>query len=376
MAKKSAPKEHNASIEDTIKSLQTKFGEGAIMKLGETPKVAVSAIPTGSIGLDIALGIGGLPRGRIIEIFGPESSGKTTLALHVVAEAQKLGGVCAYIDAEHAMDPDYAANIGVNIKELLISQPDTGEQGLEITESLVRSGKIDVIVVDSVAALTPKDEIEGDMGAQHVGKQARLMSQALRKLTAIVARSNTIVIFINQIRMQIGIMFGNPETTPGGKALKFYTSVRLDIRRIAQIKKGDEVVGSRTRVKVVKNKVAAPFKQTEFDIIYGEGISLEGELLALGESLGLIKKSGTSYSYLPSVPAPKSSKKTKAGKDGEDANEPSSDESTASEEGEIKLGRGYDASRIFMRENTKIRDQILKDVRKRMKEVVMTSAAE
>lgn len=324
------------------------------MKLGETPKVAVAAIPTGSIGLDIALGIGGLPRGRIIEIFGPESSGKTTLALHVVAEAQKLGGVCAYIDAEHAMDPDYAANIGVNINELLISQPDTGEQGLEITESLVRSGKIDVIVIDSVAALTPKDEIEGDMGAQHVGKQARLMSQALRKLTAIVAHSKTIVIFINQIRMQIGIMFGNPETTPGGKALKFYTSVRLDIRRIAQIKKGDEVVGSRTRVKVVKNKVAAPFKQTEFDIIYGEGISLEGELLALGESLGVIKKSGTSYAYVPAA---------KKGKE-------------ATEEDEIKLGRGYDASRIFMRENPKIRDMIVKDVRARQKEVVMTSAGE
>ncbi|MEO5646627.1 MAG: recombinase RecA [Candidatus Paceibacterota bacterium] len=374
MAKPKTPKEHNASIEDTIKSLQTKFGEGAIMKMGQTPKVAISAVSTGSIGLDIALGIGGLPRGRIIEIFGPESSGKTTLALHVVAEAQKTGGVCAYIDAEHAMDPDYAANIGVNINELLISQPDTGEQGLEITESLVRSGKIDVIVIDSVAALTPKDEIEGDMGAQHMGKQARLMSQALRKLTAIVARSNTIVIFINQIRMQIGVMFGNPETTPGGKALKFYTSIRLDIRRIAQIKKGDEVVGSRTRVKVVKNKVAAPFKQTEFDIIYGEGISLEGELLALGESLGVIKKSGTSYSYLPSVPASKSSKKTKAGSSADaEEGDPSSAEAT---EGEVKLGRGYDASRIFMRENPKIRDTILKDVRSRQKEVVMTSSGE
>lgn len=370
MAKKSIPKENNASIDETIKSLQTKFGEGAIMKMGQTPKVAISAISTGSIGLDIALGIGGLPRGRIIEIFGPESSGKTTLALHVVAEAQKLGGVCAYIDAEHAMDPDYAANIGVNINELLISQPDTGEQGLEITESLVRSGKIDVVVIDSVAALTPKDEIEGDMGAQHVGKQARLMSQALRKLTAIVARSNTIVIFINQIRMQIGVMFGNPETTPGGKALKFYTSIRLDIRRIAQIKKGDEVVGSRTRVKVVKNKVAAPFKQTEFDIIYGEGISLEGELLALGESLGVIKKSGTSYSYLPSNP-PKAKAKAKKGEES-----PLEEGEEEGAEGEIKLGRGYDASRIFMRENPKVRDQILKDVRNRQKEVVMTSSAE
>ncbi len=335
-----------ASIEDTIKSIQTKFGEGAIMKLGDAPKVDISVIPTGSIGLDIALGIGGLPRGRIIEIFGPESSGKTTLALHVVAEAQKLGGVCAYIDAEHAMDPEYAKNIGVKIQELLISQPDTGEQGLEITESLVRSGKIDVIVIDSVAALTPKDEIEGDMGQQHMGKQARLMSQALRKLTAIVHKSKTLVIFINQIRMQIGVMFGNPETTPGGKALKFYTSVRLDIRRIAQIKKGEEVVGSRTRVKVVKNKVASPFKQTEFDIIYGEGISLEGELLALGEKLGVVTKSGTSYSYTPE------------GKE------------------EVKLGRGYDASRVFMRENTKVRDAITKDVRKRMKDVVADSSGE
>ncbi len=335
-----------SSVEETIRSIQTKFGEGAIMKLGEAPKVDISVIPTGSIGLDIALGIGGVPRGRIIEIFGPESSGKTTLALHVVAEAQKMGGVCAYIDAEHAMDPDYAGKIGVNINQLLISQPDTGEQGLEICESLVRSGKIDVVVVDSVAALTPKDEIEGDMGQQHMGKQARLMSQALRKLTAIVHKSKTVVIFINQIRMQIGVMFGNPETTPGGKALKFYTSIRLDIRRIAQIKKGEEVVGSRTRVKVVKNKVAAPFKQTEFDIIYGEGISLEGELLALGEKLGVIAKSGTSYTYSPE------------GKE------------------EVKLGRGYDASRVFMRENTKVRDAITKDVRKRMKDVVMESSGE
>jgi recombination protein RecA len=250
------------------------------------------------------------------------------------------------------MDPDYASKLGVKINDLLISQPDTGEQGLEITESLVRSGKIDVIVVDSVAALTPKDEIEGDMGQQHMGKQARLMSQALRKLTAIVAHSKTVVIFINQIRMQIGVMFGNPETTPGGKALKFYTSIRLDIRRIAQIKKGEEVVGSRTRVKVVKNKVAAPFKQTEFDIIYGEGISLEGELMALGEKLGVVVKSGTSYSYQP---AP--------GKDGK-------------KEDEIKLGRGYDATRTYMRENPKLRDQIMKDVRKRMKEVVMESSGE
>ncbi|MFA6397924.1 MAG: recombinase RecA [Candidatus Paceibacterota bacterium] len=338
MAKKTTTKENNATIEDTIKSIQTKFGEGAIMKLGEKPKVNVNAIPTGSIGLDYALGVGGLPRGRIIEIFGPESSGKTTLALHCVAEAQKLGGICAYIDAEHAMDPEYAKKLGVKINDLLISQPDTGEQALEIVESLVRSGKIDIIVVDSVAALTPKDEIEGDMGAYHVGKQARLMSQALRKLTAIVAKSKTVVIFINQIRMQIGVMFGNPETTPGGKALKFYTSVRLDIRRIAQIKKGEEVVGSRTRVKVVKNKVAAPFKQTEFDIIYNEGISKEGEIIALGEQFKILDKSGTSYNYLPS------------GKKGE----------------EIKLGRGYDATRTFLRENPKVRDQILKEIRSKL----------
>lgn len=357
MAKKTTtPKETGSSIDETIKSIQTKFGEGAIMKLGDTPKVNLSVIPTGSIGLDIALGIGGVPRGRIIEIFGPESSGKTTLALHIVAEAQKLGGVCAYIDAEHAMDPEYAGNIGVKIQELLISQPDTGEQGLEICESLVRSGKIDVIVVDSVAALTPKDEIEGDMGQQHMGKQARLMSQALRKLTAIVHKSKTVVIFINQIRMQIGVMFGNPETTPGGKALKFYTSIRLDIRRIAQIKKGEEVVGSRTRVKVVKNKVASPFKQTEFDIIYGEGISLEGELIALGEKLGVIEKNGTSYTYKPEV-------------------KPNSAKASLGEE-EVKLGRGYDATRVFMRENPKVRDQIQKDVRKRMKEVVADSAGE
>ncbi|QQR50461.1 recombinase RecA [Candidatus Nomurabacteria bacterium] len=348
--KKTAPKalkEIGAEIDDTIKSIQTKFGEGAIMKLGDAPKVDISVIPTGSIGLDMALGIGGVPRGRIIEIFGPESSGKTTLALHIVAEAQKKGGVCAYIDAEHAMDPSYAKNLGVNINDLLISQPDTGEQGLEITESLVRSGKIDVIVIDSVAALTPKDEIEGDMGQQHVGKQARLMSQALRKLTAIVARSKTLVIFINQIRMQIGVMFGNPETTPGGKALKFYTSVRLDIRRIAQIKKGEEVVGGRTRVKVVKNKVAAPFKQTEFDIIYGEGISREGEIMALGEKLGIItKSSGGSYEYKP--------------KEGEN----------------VKLGRGYDATRTFLKENSKLTNEILKQVKARFGEIQISSAGE
>lgn len=327
-------------LEDTLKSLQNKFGEGSIMKFGDSPKVDINVIPTGSIGLDMALGVGGIPRGRIIEIFGPESSGKTTLSLHIVAEAQKAGGVCAYIDAEHAMDPDYTKKLGVNINNLLISQPDNGEQALEIVESLVRTGKIDVIVVDSVAALTPKDEIEGDMGAYHVGKQARLMSQALRKLTAIVARSKTVVIFINQIRMQIGVMFGNPETTPGGKALKFYTSVRLDIRKIAQIKKGEEVVGSRTRVKVVKNKVAAPFKQTEFDIIYGEGISREGEMMALGEKFKIVEKSGNTYSY---VPAGEKSEK-------------------------VKLGVGYDSTRKFLKENRKIGDQILKEIKKKFAE--------
>lgn len=328
-------------ITETLRSIKTKFGDDAIMTLSNTHKVDVDAIPSGSIGLDEALGIGGYPRGRIIEIFGPESSGKTTLSLHAVAEAQKMGGICAFIDAEHAMDPQYAQNLGVKLDELLISQPDTGEQALEIVESLVRSGKIDVIVIDSVAALTPKDEIEGEMGAHHVGKQARLMSQALRKLTSIVAKSQTVIIFINQIRMQIGVMFGNPETTPGGKALKFYTSVRLDIRRIAQIKKGEEVVGGRHRVKVVKNKVAAPFKATEFDLIYNEGISREGELLALGEKYGFIKKSGASYSYLP----------------------PGGDASA-----EVKLGRGYDATRTALRTNAKLMGELQKHVYKALKE--------
>ncbi|MEK7194339.1 MAG: recombinase RecA [Patescibacteria group bacterium] len=332
--KKADNDNHQKNVDDAIDAIRTKFGEEAIMKLGDKPKVGVDAISTGSIGLDAALGVGGLPRGRIIEIFGPESSGKTTLSLHVIAEAQKMGGLCAFIDAEHAMDPDYTARLGVKTQDLLISQPDTGEQALEIVESLVRSGKMDVIVIDSVAALTPKDEIEGEMGAYHVGKQARLMSQALRKLTAIVAKSKTIVIFINQIRMQIGMMFGNPETTPGGKALKFYTSVRIDIRRIAQIKKGEEVMGGRIRVKVVKNKVAPPFRQTEFDLMYNEGISREGELIALGEKMGIMKKSGNSYEY-----------------------------------GETKLGRGYDATRQFLRDNKPVANQILKEIRAKLKEV-------
>jgi recombination protein RecA len=323
------PKDDRArSIELALREIKTKFGEEAIMTYGSGKVAAIASIPTGSIGLDAALGIGGLPRGRIIEIFGPESSGKTTLALHAIAEAQKKGGICAFVDAEHALDPEYARKIGVKLPELLISQPDTGEQALEIVESLVRANSVDIIVVDSVAALTPKDEIEGDMGQAQMGKQARLMSQALRKLTAITAKSKTLIIFINQIRMQLGVMFGNPETTPGGKALKFYTSVRLDIRRIAQIKKGEEVVGGRVRVKVVKNKVAAPFKTTEFDLLYNEGISREGELLALGEKYDIVEKSGTSYKF-----------------------------------GETTLGRGYDASRTFLRENKTVANEVLKQIR-------------
>jgi recombination protein RecA len=337
--KKGENKKDSSAIDAAIAQIKTKFGDEAIMKLGDTPRVDIDTVPSGSIGLDWALGIGGYPRGRIIEIFGPESSGKTTLTLHAISEAQKKGGICAFIDAEHALDPEYAKKIGVKLDELLISQPDTGEQALEIVESLVRSGKIDLIVIDSVAALTPKDEIESDMGSYQVGKQARLMSQALRKLTAIVAKSKTIVVFINQIRMQIGVMFGNPETTTGGKALKFYTSVRLDIRRIAQIKKGEEVVGGRHRVKVVKNKVAAPFRTTEFDLMYNEGISREGEIIALGEKLGVISKSGSSYAW-----------------------------------GEEKLGRGYDATRTFLRENRKIANEILKEIKKRLQEASIAGA--
>src|SRR3989339_644064 len=289
---KKEPKVMGANIDSTLDEIRTKFGNDSIMKLGDKPRVDVNAVSTGSIGLDAALGVGGLPRGRIIEIYGPESSGKTTLALHVVAEAQAKGGICGFVDAEHALDPEYAKRIGVKIDDLLISQPDTGEQALEIIESLVRSGKVDVLVVDSVAALVPKAEIEGDMGQQHMGLQARLMSQALRKLTAIVAKSNTIVIFLNQIRMKIGIMFGNPETTPGGNALKFYSSVRIDLRRLAQIKKGEDIIGNRVKAKIVKNKVAPPFKIAEFDILYNEGISFEGDLLGLGEKYGVVKKSG------------------------------------------------------------------------------------
>jgi len=332
MAKKELDDKRSVGVENAIHDIKTKYGEGSIMKLGEAPKVDVDTIPTGSLSLDIALGVGGVPRGRVIEIFGPESSGKTTLALHIVSEAQKKGGMCAFVDAEHALDPEYAKKIGVKINDLLISQPDTGEQALEITESLVRSGGIDVVVIDSVAALTPKAEIEGEMGASHMGLQARLMSQALRKLTAIVAKSNTIVIFINQIRMQIGVFFGNPETTTGGKALKFYASIRIEVRRAAQIKKGEEIIGNRVKAKIVKNKVAPPFRTAEFDIIYNEGISYTGDILNLGEKYEIIKKSGASYSFEKE-----------------------------------SLGRGYDSARQFLKENPKITQEIVKKIKECVK---------
>ncbi len=307
-------------LEQTLKDLQDRFGEGAIMKLGGVKKVNVDVIPTGSPSLDLALGVGGIPRGRITEIYGAESSGKTTLVLHIVAEVQKKGGKAAFIDSEHALDPDYAQKIGVKVKDLLISQPDNGEQALDIVESLVRSGVINLIIVDSVAALTPQAEIEGEMGDQTIGLQARLMSRALRKLTAIAAKTNTAIIFTNQTRMQIGmVMFGNPTTTPGGKALKFYSSVRIELRRTAQIKKGDEIIGSRIKAKVVKNKVAPPFRETEFDILYNEGISFSGDLLNLGLKKEIVTKSGLTFSF-----------------------------------GDIKLGAGFETARNFLKENPKI----------------------
>ena len=308
------------ALESALSQIERQFGKGSIMKLGDENAIQeIEATSTGSLGLDIALGIGGLPKGRIVEIYGPESSGKTTLTLHCVAEEQKKGGVCAFVDAEHALDPQYAKKLGVDLDELLISQPDTGEQALEITDTLVRSGAVSMVVVDSVAALTPKSELEGDMGDHNVGVQARLMSQAMRKLTGSISRSNCMVIFINQIRMKIGVMFGSPETTTGGNALKFYSSVRLDIRRIGAIKDRDEVIGNATRVKVVKNKVAPPFKQVEFDIMYGEGISKNGELLDLGVKAGVVEKSGAWYSYL-----------------------------------EERIGQGRENAKIFLKENPNI----------------------
>ncbi|HAU07403.1 MAG: Protein RecA [Candidatus Yanofskybacteria bacterium GW2011_GWF1_44_227] len=333
MAKKQEDKQHiqdgkNKSVDLMVKEIQEKYGDGSIMRLGNVAKVDVDVIPTGSISLDLALGVGGIPRGRVIEVFGPESSGKTTLALHIVSEAQKLGGVAAYIDAEHALDPEYAKKIGVKIDQLLISQPDTGEQALDILESLVKSGGVDIVVIDSVAALTPRAEIEGEMDQQHVGGQARLMSHALRKLTAIVAKSKTSVLFINQLRQKIGIMFGNPETTPGGLALKFYSSVRIDIRRSAQIQNGEKIVGNRTKVKIVKNKVAPPFRTCEFDIMYNEGISRYSDVVNSGVRYGVLTKAGSWFNY-----------------------------------GEVRLGQGIEGSRQFIKENPKVEKEIVEKIK-------------
>jgi recombination protein RecA len=326
--------EKNKGLENVVSEIKEKFGDGIIMKLGDVKRVDIASIPTGSVSLDIALGIGGIPRGRVVEIYGPESSGKTTLTLHVIANTQKAGGVAAFIDAEHALDPEYAKKIGVNINDLLISQPDNGEQALDIVETLVSSGEVNIIVVDSVAALVPRAEIEGDMGDQHMGRQARLMSQALRKLTSIISKSNCTVIFINQIRMKIGIMFGNPETTTGGNALKFYSSVRIEVRRAAQIKKGEEVVGNRVKVKIVKNKVAPPFKTTEFDIMYNEGISASGDILDTAVKYEVIEKKGNSYSF-----------------------------------GEIKLGVGREVAKTALKADAKLMKEISKEIFKKLKEL-------
>ncbi len=317
------------ALEAALSQIERQFGKGSIMKLGEAGnRFEVPVIPSGSIAIDVALGVGGLPRGRVTEIYGPESSGKTTLTLHVLAEAQKMGGVAAFIDVEHALDPAYAANIGVDLENLYVSQPDTGEQGLEIVETLVRSNAVDVVVVDSVAAMVPRAEIEGDMGDAHVGLQARLMSQALRKLTAVISKSKTAVIFVNQIREKVGVMFGSPETTPGGRALKFYSSVRLEVRRIDSIKQGQDVTGNRTRVKVVKNKLAPPFKTAEFDILFGRGISREGSLIDVGTAVGVTSRTGSWYAF-----------------------------------GDTKLGQGRDNSRIFLEENPEVADAIERQVR-------------
>lgn len=320
--------DRRAALDMALRQIEKQFGKGSVMKLGEAAQTRVETISSGSLGIDMALGIGGYPRGRIIEVFGPESSGKTTVALHAIAEAQKQGGQAAFIDAEHALDPSYARNLGVNIDELLLSQPDTGEQALEIAEALVRSGAIDIVVVDSVAALVPKAEIEGEMGDAHVGLQARLMSQALRKLSGAISKSKTIAIFINQLREKVGIMFGNPETTPGGRALKFYSSVRLDIRRIESLKQGNDLIGNRTRVKVVKNKVAPPFRQAEVDIMYGEGISREGSILDIGSEMDIVSKSGAWYSY----------------------------------EGE-RLGQGRENAKQYLTENVAVAEEIEKKIR-------------
>ncbi len=319
------------ALETALGQIERQFGKGAIMKMGDQPPMRVNVIPTGSVALDAALGVGGLPRGRVTEIYGPESSGKTTLALHIIANAQKTGGLAAFIDAEHALDPEYAAKLGVNLDELLVSQPDFGEQALEITETLIRSGSIDVIVIDSVAALVPRAELEGDMGEAQMGLQARLMSQALRKLAGVIAKSNTCLVFINQIREKIGVMFGSPETTTGGRALKFYSSVRIDIRRIASIKQGEDIIGNRTRAKVAKNKVAAPFRKAEFDILYGEGISLTGELLDLGVEYRLVQKSGSWYSC-----------------------------------GETRLGQGREAARAFLKENPEMAADLEVQIREQL----------